>query len=325
MAPAGDHKVLSRVLVSVCVVTFNHERYIQDCLRSVLAQLGDAELEILVGDDGSTDATRPMLAALAAEFPQVHVFNRESNLGPIGNLLDLLQRTTGQYICHLDGDDLWLPGKLREQLRLIEDAAVSAVYTNAIVYDDQREPVGVFTNANAGTYDRAALLERGNFLNHSSLLYRARDRPSVLALPAPFIDFRIHLMLASKGELRYTSKVLVGYRQGAVGSMLATANAAVREQYWQAIVANLSSDDPVRLRVAAASDFLRRVAFRAIRTRTLGLVMQWWTTVRRDLGVPGITLLATVAVACMAELWRQCYQWGAMRMRRRGTRILYFR
>lgn len=325
MAPAGDHQVPGRALVSVCVVTFNHERYIEDCLRSVLAQLGDAELEILVGDDGSTDATRPMLAALAAEFPQVHVFNRDRNLGPIGNLLDLLQRTTGQYICHLDGDDLWLPGKLREQLRLMEDPAVSAVYTNAIVYDDQREPVGVFTNANAGSYDRAALLERGNFLNHSSLLYRARDRSSILAMPAPFIDFRIHLMLAGKGELRYTSKVLAGYRQGAVGSMLATANAAVREQYWEAVVANLFVDDPARLRVAAGSDFLRRVVFRAIRTRTLGLAMQWWATARRDLRVPGATLLASVAAGCIAEAWRQGYQWIAMRMRRRGTRILYFR
>ena len=51
----------NRLKVSVCVVAYNHGRYIGDCLASVVGQQVDADLEILVGDDCSTDETREII------------------------------------------------------------------------------------------------------------------------------------------------------------------------------------------------------------------------------------------------------------------------
>ena len=72
--------------VSVCIVTYNHERYIHDCLMTVVAQAGDISLEILVGDDRSTDRTEEIVRALVAQFANViRYFRHENQLGPGGN------------------------------------------------------------------------------------------------------------------------------------------------------------------------------------------------------------------------------------------------
>lgn len=112
---------MSSPLVSVCIVTFNHEKYIHDCVMSVIGQAGDVDLEILVGDDLSTDGTQVIMESLAEEFPQLVRYRRNSmRLGPAGNYLSLIERSRGSLIAHLDGDDLWAPGKLKAQVDFME-------------------------------------------------------------------------------------------------------------------------------------------------------------------------------------------------------------
>ena len=132
----GKDMILPRV--TVCIVTYNHERYIHDCIMSVLAQAHDVSLEVLIGDDQSTDRTEEIARALAARFPDViRYFRHENRLGPGGNYQFLIGRARGEYIAHLDGDDFWLPGKLTKQISVMDkDSGVSASYTNALCIDD---------------------------------------------------------------------------------------------------------------------------------------------------------------------------------------------
>ena len=58
-----------KTLISVLVTTYNQEQYIEKALRSVLEQECDADIELLVGDDCSTDNTPEIIEKLAAEFP----------------------------------------------------------------------------------------------------------------------------------------------------------------------------------------------------------------------------------------------------------------
>ncbi|QWT18408.1 glycosyltransferase [Bacillus sp. NP157] len=315
-----------RPQVSVCIVTYNHARYIADCLLSVLSQDVDADLRVIVGDDGSSDGTSAIVAEIAAAWPGKveHTVHAERH-GPIGNLRFTVGRAEGDYIAHLDGDDFWLPGKLREQLALLADHPESpACCTNAFVFDDARRAVGVFTNAQPGPYDLEALLVRGNFLNHSSLLYRASHRSMVLALPDPFIDYRIHLGLAQSGPMLYTDKVLAGYRAGAVGSMLATANESVRERYFEAIAAAVERV-PGDVRMAACADMLRRVTFRAIASRSPALLRSWWPRLRALAGGSSSGLIARASAGLAAEACRQSIQIVGRALLRSRLRVLYFR
>ncbi|UPG91436.1 glycosyltransferase [Luteibacter aegosomaticola] len=312
--------------VTVCVVTYNHARYIADCLLSILSQDVDANVRIVVGDDSSTDGTTEIVAAIAAQWPgRIEHSVHQERLGAIGNLRFVVGQAGGDFVAHLDGDDFWLPGKLREQLMLLENHPESpACFTNAFVFDDTRHPVGVFTNAKSGTYDLAALLLRGNFLNHSSLVYRVAHRATVLELPTPFIDYRIHLGLALLGPLVYTDKAFVGYRCGSTGSMLATANDAVRERYYEALLSAIP-DVASGVRVAACADMMRRIIFRATRSRNPALVRAWWARLCAAAQVGSLTMLRKTILNVCGESYRQFVQIMSIRLLRASPRVLYFR
>lgn len=317
---------MTRPRVSVCVSTYNHRRYIVDCLLSVLSQDVDAEVEVWVGDDMSNDGTSDIVAALAEAWPgRIHHVVHAERQGPIGNLRSMIAMADGDFVAHLDGDDFWLPGKLREQIAMLQAAPeCAACCANAFVFDDEREPVGVFSNARSQRFDTEGLLRRGNFLNHSSLLYRGVFRKTLLDLTPPFIDYRIHLTLGAAGGVAYTSKVFVGYRSNSSGSMLVHDNDAVRRQYFEAIEAALPMV-PAKVRADACADFLRRVAFRALRLKRLAMLRAWWPVALQGSAETPARFAFRCLGSFLMESVRQGMQAFFTSVLRARTRIIYFR
>lgn len=101
-------------VVSVIVLTYNHERLIADALRSVCAQVEAPVHEVLVAEDYSTDRTQAAIQSLQPQFPgRFQLLDRGRNLGLSANLEDAWRRCRGRYICILEGDDVWIdPHKL---------------------------------------------------------------------------------------------------------------------------------------------------------------------------------------------------------------------
>ena len=109
-------------MVSVIVLTYNHEKYIKQALDSILEQKVDFKYEILIGDDASTDSTSDIVREYAANYPDVVcAYVREKNIGATNNLYDLLCRAQGNYIACCEGDDFWTdPSKLQVQIEWLE-------------------------------------------------------------------------------------------------------------------------------------------------------------------------------------------------------------
>lgn len=211
----------SRPDVSVCVTTYQHAPYIRACMESVLRQDFAGTLELLVGDDGSTDGTRQVVTELAAQDARVIPVFHVRNLGPTGNLDALVRRARGRAIAHLDGDDAWAPEKLTRQWEVLSaEPAVAAVYTNADVVTPDDRWLGLFNRGVRQRVDLRELLRRGNFLNHSSLLYRAEAIDAVLGMNPPWIDYRLHIRLSAHGALAYVDRPLVVHRWRTATSMI---------------------------------------------------------------------------------------------------------
>ena len=160
-----------RLKISVCIVTFNHAEYIQDCLASVLGQQVNADIEILVGDDCSTDNTREIISCFAHLYPTIitPIFH-QTNIGGSHNYQYLIHQADGDYIAHLDGDDFWLPGKLAAQMAFLDRKSnCVAVYANAAVVNDAGELIAKFNGRVSEEITIDDLLRRGNFLNASSV------------------------------------------------------------------------------------------------------------------------------------------------------------
>ena len=123
-----------RPKVSVCVITYNHEKYISQCLQSVIDQKTDFYFEVIVSDDCSTDRTREICMSYQNRYPdKIRFFLNEKNKGMIRNFIDTLNLCGGKYIAICEGDDYWIdPFKLRKQCEYLEaNPEFGLVFTDA--------------------------------------------------------------------------------------------------------------------------------------------------------------------------------------------------
>lgn len=109
-------------LVSVCMITYNHEMYIAQAIESVLMQKTNFDYEIVIGEDCSTDRTREIVLGYKAKHPdKIKLLLQEKNVGMMQNFIDTLKACTGKYIALLEGDDYWTdPYKLQMQVDILE-------------------------------------------------------------------------------------------------------------------------------------------------------------------------------------------------------------
>jgi glycosyltransferase involved in cell wall biosynthesis len=104
--------------ISVIVPVYNAERFILECLNSIIEQDFES-LEVLVSDDCSSDSTRLVLDQFR-DHDCIKIFYQPKNLGITKNCNFLLQQAKGKYICFFAGDDVMLPTKLHKQFLFME-------------------------------------------------------------------------------------------------------------------------------------------------------------------------------------------------------------
>jgi glycosyltransferase involved in cell wall biosynthesis len=132
-------------LVSILTPTYNHEKYIAECIASVQNQ-SYTNWEMIIVNDGSTDSTQSIAETFAANDPRIKIYKQE-NLG----ILQLhktynfaLNKSTGKYIAVLEGDDIWFPEKLMLQVASLEKNE------NAVLSWGQAMSVSTDLNKNFG-------------------------------------------------------------------------------------------------------------------------------------------------------------------------------
>lgn len=114
-------------MISVCIATYNGEKYLRQQLDSILAQIGDGD-EIVISDDNSTDGTLALIQSYADE--RIRVLNHDSSKitttfpldKPTHNFENAMMHARGDIIFLADQDDVWLPGKVGKMLWALENA-----------------------------------------------------------------------------------------------------------------------------------------------------------------------------------------------------------
>ena len=126
-------------LVSVCIPTRDHGRYLGEAVASVLEQDVDG-LEVLVHDDASTDDTAKLVEQL--EDPRVHYRRHRRPLGVAENRNTCLAAARGRYVAWLDADDSYLPDSLARRLAVLEEhPEVGLVHGDFEVLDEDGAPL----------------------------------------------------------------------------------------------------------------------------------------------------------------------------------------
>ncbi len=130
-------------MVSVCCITYNHEKYIEQALDGVLMQETTFPFELIVHDDASTDRTPKILQKYAEKYPEIiriilQAENQFSKAGLI-TLRFVFPRARGKYIALCEGDDFWVDKmKLDKQVRFLEENPEYVItYTDCRPFDEK--------------------------------------------------------------------------------------------------------------------------------------------------------------------------------------------
>jgi glycosyltransferase involved in cell wall biosynthesis len=207
-------------LVSVVVPAFNAEATIDETLASVRAQTHRL-LDIIVVDDGSTDATAERARRHAGEDSRVRVISQEN--GGVASARNRgLQEAWGAYVAIIDSDDLWRPSKIARQLRAMQSRpGIGLVYTWSAIIDEHSQVQTLSGNLHHEG-DVLAQLCFCNFIGNGSSPLMRRDHaleaggfdPSLRARAAQGCeDWKLYVRLAERCDFAVVRDFLTGYRQ----------------------------------------------------------------------------------------------------------------
>ena len=247
-------------LVSVYMITYNHERFVAQAIESVLMQKTEFPVELVIGEDCSTDGTRAICEHYAREYPgRVRLLPSERNLGMQANARRTLEACSGKYIAMCEGDDYWTdPQKLQKQVDILaNDSSLAFCFHNVEVIREGDSLAGgksFFPAAGrkamfARPPDRVALSDilGGNFISTLSVLART---DAVLPIPRwidllPAGDWGYFIHWLQQGAGAYLDELMGVYRMHAGGEWSGRNQWEIAFKGWESydiLIQNLERD-----------------------------------------------------------------------------------
>jgi len=200
-------------MISVCMTSFNGEKYIEKQIESILACLG-AQDELIISDDGSTDGTRELVDCMAQADGRIRIINGPKQ-GVIANFENAIRQARGKYIYLADQDDIWSADKVEKVQAYFADPECMLVIHDADIVDEdekQMEPSffqrrgskpGILNNIAKNSYIGCCMTFRRELLD--------------IVLPIPrnieMHDQWIGILAETRGKVVFLDEVLFHYRR----------------------------------------------------------------------------------------------------------------
>lgn len=198
-------------IVSICMITYNHANYINQAIEGVLMQKTSFAIELIIGEDCSTDNTRKICEDYALKYPHIiRLLSAEKNLGIMPNLVRTLAACTGKYIAMCEGDDYWTdPLKLQKQVDFLESSPnFSAVAHNSKI----KYPNQIISNIKTkNEYTIFDFLE-SSCVNTATLMFRNINNYPSWFFEVPFGDWALYILLAENGRFGFMQDEMSVYR-----------------------------------------------------------------------------------------------------------------
>ena len=208
------------IKVSVAMITYNHEAFIAQAIESVLMQQTTFKVELVIGEDCSTDGTRAIVRNYSERYPeQIRLLLTEHNLGAQANSISVLQACCGKYIAVLEGDDYWNdPLKLQKQVEFMDNHSNCSMSFHRIYRLDQTTgemKIWRFKYQPSKPFYSLSDIVRGSFyIRTGSIMLRnglIQNYPRWL-YEIPTGDWAIHVLYAQQGKVGFIDQAMSVYR-----------------------------------------------------------------------------------------------------------------
>jgi glycosyltransferase involved in cell wall biosynthesis len=211
---------MSQPWLSVLIPTYNGEVFLQSALDSIVTQ-GDSDIECIVVDDGSTDATLSILDAYKTQL-QITIIQRERRGNWVANTNYALSFATGKYVCFLHQDDLWFKNRLHIMKQLIDKfPEVSFFLHSSKFIDDKGDylgtwkcPLPIFPEIIKPKLMTEKLLIQ-NFISIPGSIFKRKIALKVGGLDETLwytADWDLWLKISASSDTLYYPKPLSGFR-----------------------------------------------------------------------------------------------------------------
>lgn len=207
-------------LVSVCMTAYNHAPYIRQAIGGVLAQQAPFGVELVLGEDCSTDGTAEICREYAARYPgRIRLVTSAQNVGWRANYRRTFEACRGKYVAYCDGDDWWTdPCKLRMQVALMEaDPGCGMCFTRAVDYFEDTGRTAPFPDEPYTDFERmlcktpvanCTTLARRELVAAYYAEVRPEEHPEWLT-----DDWPMWLWFARQGRVRFLDAVTASHRR----------------------------------------------------------------------------------------------------------------
>jgi glycosyltransferase involved in cell wall biosynthesis len=237
---------VSHVKLSVCIISFNQEKYIERAIESVFQQVTNFDFEIIICDDCSTDSTPQILSNMLLNFRgRYNLILNEKNIGVASNFSKAIFQCKGKYIALLEGDDYWVDNsKLQKQVDFLEsNPKFSMSYTNVIDFYEEKGIEILSGSEHPEIISINYLLKIGWFIRTATIVFK---RDLIVEFPRWFYeaystDYILHLLLASKGDIQRLPIYSAVYRRNSQG--VSTANLQIQIKRWEQKINLLTTID----------------------------------------------------------------------------------
>ena len=230
--------------VSVVLTSFNHDKYIEEAIDSVLNQTF-TDFELIIWDDASADNSWYLIKQFTD--PRIKAFRNEEQKRAVWGLNRAISEVaSGQYIAIQHSDDAWAREKLEEQVAFLDDhSEIGAVFTNALAIAEVGSPLlderhfyfNIFDQPNRTRHEWLQFFfNRGNALCHPSVLIRKscyEDCGLYRFGLAQLGDFDMWIRLCMRHEIHVLPEKLVKFRvrDNEANSSGGSAEARIRASY----------------------------------------------------------------------------------------------
>jgi glycosyltransferase involved in cell wall biosynthesis len=129
-------------LVSIIALCYNQEKFIEECLQSIVNQTY-TNIELIIVDDFSTDKSREKILSFSSKHPTAKIILNEKNIGNCRSFNQAFHISKGKYVIDFSSDDVMLPEKIEEQVKLFESSEkIGVVFSDADFIDEDSKYLG---------------------------------------------------------------------------------------------------------------------------------------------------------------------------------------
>lgn len=208
--------------VSVVMVTYGHDKFIEKAINSILVQECTFDYELIIANDCSPDKTDSIIQSIIKNHPnnsKIKYLKQKSNVGMMPNFIFALSSVKGKYIALCDGDDYWTdPLKLQKQVSFLdENPNFSICFTDFQVFHEQKkifsQPDLIAKHKSKSTFSRSSII-LDNFIPTLTAVYRNNNEILSYITKELFpADWFVHILNSKYGKIKFLPFKSAVYRK----------------------------------------------------------------------------------------------------------------